>query len=161
ASQSVVVSDDDTTPPVIVLGGSSGDELDSQTQSFTWDISDSGSGLAGIEVTITRDDGSGPVVICHTTSLADAVGSFDFNSYGLGEFKIFVSAGNADTDWAGSDQQSAAGLVAVVVDDDDITPPQIVLTGSTGTETDGQNQVFNWNVSDSYSGLASVNVTIR
>src|SRR5213076_2571573 len=81
ASRTVTVGDDDITPPVILIGGSSGAENDGQDQHFTWNISDAGSDLASLDVTITRDDGTGPVVIYHTNNLADASGSFDFNSY--------------------------------------------------------------------------------
>src|SRR4029079_2186664 len=79
ASRSVIVSDDDTTPPLIVLGGSTGAETDGQPQSFTWNISDAGSGLGALSVVITRNGST----IFSTTNLADAVGSFNFDSFGL------------------------------------------------------------------------------
>src|SRR5205823_4413621 len=96
ASQSVTVTDDDTTPPIITLGGSTGLENDGQDQFFTWNVEDPESGLAFVSVMVTKD--GTPIF----TSTGEN-GTFDFNSYGLGEFQIFVSAGNADNDWAGSD----------------------------------------------------------
>jgi hypothetical protein len=159
ASRSVLVADDDVTPPVIVLSGSEGDENDGQTQSFGWNISDGGSGLSAIEITITRDDGTGPVVIYHTTDLADAVGSFNFDSFGLGVYTISANAADADSDRAG-DTLSSSTTQIVTVTDDDATPPVITLGGSAGSETDGDNQTFTWNVADAGSGLSSVDVTI-
>src|SRR2546427_9232829 len=55
ASRSVTVSDDDTTPPVIVLGGSAGSENDGQDQTFTWNVTDAGSRLGSVPVSITKD----------------------------------------------------------------------------------------------------------
>src|SRR5204863_5656846 len=108
-------------------------ETDNQTQFFTWDISDTGSGLASLDVTITRDDGSGPVVVYHTTSLADASGSFNFDALGLGTYQITVNATDADGDRAG-DALSSIATRLVTVSDDDTTPPIITLGGSSGTE---------------------------
>src|SRR5205823_10495265 len=153
ASQSVTVTDDDTTPPIITLGGSSGTETDGQNQLFTWNVDDPESGMDFVSVLVTKD---GTAIF----TSSDASGSFDFNSYGLGEFQIFVSAGNADNDWVGGDKETASGLRVDVVSDDDVTPPQIVLEGSTGAETDGDNQHFTWDISDSDSGLSNLHVTI-
>ena len=51
-----------------------GAENDGQPQSFSWNISDAGSGLGSISVVI-RQDGN---IIYQTTDLADAIGSYGF-----------------------------------------------------------------------------------
>src|SRR5205823_2510558 len=132
ASRSVTVADDDTEAPIITLGGSTGSENDGQNQTFTWTVSDAGSGLASVTVSVTRDG-------VEFFSSTDASGSFDFNSYGLGTYEIHVSATDADADRIGDAMTSTASR-AVVVDDDDAAAPTIVITGSTGSENDGQTQ---------------------
>src|SRR5207249_8119481 len=76
-SRAVTVSDDDTAGPVIVLGGSTGSENDGQTQEFTWSVSDA-SGLSALSVVIKKNGSQ----IYSTSNTADAVGSFNFDSYG-------------------------------------------------------------------------------
>src|SRR5438477_24747 len=76
-----------------------------------------------------------------------ATGSFDFNSFGLGDYQITVSATDADKDWVG-DQLSSLASRSVSVSDDDVTPPSIVLSGSSGAQTDGETNSFTWNVID-------------
>src|SRR5439155_2898706 len=125
ASRSVTVSDDDTDAPTIVLGGSTGSENDGQTQSFNWNISDAGSGLGSISV-IVRKDGN---VIYQTSDLADAVGSYNFDSEGLGTFTIDVSATDTDSDRA-DDALTSTASRAVTVSDDDTAGPVITLGGS-------------------------------
>src|SRR5207247_61564 len=93
-----------------------------------------------------------------TTSLSDAVGSYNFDSEGLGVFTIDASATDADSDRVGDSLSSTASR-SVTVTDDDTTGPTIVLGGSQNAENDGQDQVFTWNVSD-VSGLSSVSVVI-
>src|SRR5438270_901696 len=82
------------TRTVIVLGGSSGSENDGQNQVFTWNVSDPGSGLNAVSVSITKNG----VEIYNSAS---ASGSFDFNSSGLGTYAMSVSASDADSDWIG------------------------------------------------------------
>src|SRR5439155_24230257 len=91
ASRSVSVSDDDTEAPIITLGGSSGAENDGQDQSFTWTVTDAGSGLGSVLVSITRDG-------VEVFSSTDASGAFDFNALGLGTYAINVTATDADSD---------------------------------------------------------------
>src|SRR5205085_2644483 len=93
ASRSVTVTDDDTAGPVITLGGSTGSENDGQAQSFSWNVSDA-SGLSALSVVIKKDGAT----IYSTTDTANAVGSFNFDSYGLGTFTIDVSATDNDND---------------------------------------------------------------
>src|SRR5205085_1898337 len=86
-------------------------------------------------------------------------GSFDFNSYGLGTYNISVDAADADADRA-DDSLSSTASRTVVVSDDDTAAPVITITGSEGSENDGQDQSFTWNVQDAGSGLGSVSVSI-
>src|SRR5439155_748609 len=144
------VSDDDTEVPTIMLIGSEGSENDGQNQSFTWHVSDA-SGLNSVLVTISKD---GSVVQTFTT----ANDSFDFNTFGLGTFDITVSATDADSDRA-NDALTSNASRSVVVTDDDVAPPTIVLGGSQGAQTDGEINVFTWDVSDA-SGLLTVDVTV-
>src|SRR5439155_27124580 len=119
-------------------------------QGFNRRVSDA-SGLASYTVTITRNGA--------TIFSCNADGSFDFNSYGVGTYELSVSATDADNDRANDNLSSSMGRT-VVISDDDTTPPLIVLGGSQGSEYDGQNQNFTWNVTDA-SGLDSVRVTIH
>src|SRR5204863_291046 len=143
---------DDTTPPVITLGGSNGLENDGQNQFFTWDVTDAGSGLGSVSVTITQD---GTTIFTST----NATGTFNFNSYGLGMFQISVSATDADNDRA-NDSLSSSDSRSLAVSDDDNDAPIVTFGGSEGTETDGMENYFTWNVSDAGSGLGSVFVTV-
>src|SRR5439155_893817 len=137
-------------------GGSTGSETDGQPQNFTWNISDTGSGLASISV-IIRQDGN---VIYQTTDLANAVGSFDFNTYGLGTFMLDVTAIDADADRA-DDALTSSATRSVNVTDDDIQAPNIVLGGSEGVESDGDTNYFTWDVSDGGSGIGELSVIVR
>src|SRR5206468_3891818 len=147
ASQSVTVSDDDTEPPIITLGGSTGDETDGQDQIFTWSVADAGSGLGSVSVSITKDG----VEILSST---EASGSYDFNALGLGDYQINVTATDADADRA-LDAMTSIASRRVSVSDDDTAAPVITIGGSSGAETDGQNQHFTWLVEDASSGVGS------
>src|SRR5439155_6065515 len=70
-----------------------------------------------------------------------------------------ITATDADGDRLG-DAMTASGSRAVSVSDDDTAAPIITLGGSTGSETDGDNQHFTWDVVDAGSGLANVLVSI-
>src|SRR5439155_275701 len=117
ASHSVVVSDDDSAAPVVTLGGSTGNENDGQDQTFTWNVTDAGSGIGSVAVSITRDG-----TVIHTST--SAAGSFDFNSFGPGTYAISVSASDADNDRA-DDSLSSSDTRGVIVSDDDSDPPAI------------------------------------
>src|SRR5207245_1196309 len=86
-------------------------------------------------------------------------GTFDFNSLGLGTYTITVNATDADGDRL-NDALSSNASRTVTVSDDDTEAPIIILSGSTGSETDAQDQVFNWTVTDAGSGIGSVAVSI-
>jgi hypothetical protein len=138
ASRSVAVSDDDTQGPTIVLGGSTGTENESHLQEFTWDVSDD-SGLSVFEVVVSQDTGSGPVEILRTEDLADAVGSFNFDSYGVGTFEISVTATDADNDWSGDASQSSAMQSVTVTAGN--SPPVLTVPGPF-TVAEGQTLTF-------------------
>src|SRR5439155_12334141 len=93
-----------------------------------------------------------------TTNTTDAIGSFNFDTLGLGIYDIAVSAADADQDWTG-DTLSNSATRSVTVSDDDTDAPVISLGGSNGSENDGQDQKFTWSVTDG-SGLSGVLVTI-
>src|SRR5207247_338929 len=93
-----------------------------------------------------------------TIFTGSADGSFNFDSFGLGNYSLTVTATDADNDRTG-DSLTTTQTRTVTVTDDDTAAPTITLGGSSGTQTDGQNQNFTWNVTDA-SGLASVAVTI-
>jgi len=154
ASTSLLVFDDDTEAPLITLGGSEGSVDDGQLQSFSWNVSDA-SELSALSITITKDGAE----IFSTTNTADAVGSFEFDSYGLGSYTIGVSATDGDGDWSG-DSSTASAIRSVTVSDDDLAGPAIVLGGSAGTESHGLAQVFSWDVTDA-SELSGLSVVIR
>src|SRR5207244_3253541 len=81
ASRTVSVSDDDIEAPIITLGGSTRSENDGQDQGFTWNVTDAGSGLGSVLVSITKDG-------VEVYSSTDASGSYDFNALGLGSYEI-------------------------------------------------------------------------
>ena len=149
------VIDDDPAPPAIVLSGSQGMETDDQDQGFTWNVSDTISGLASLDVSVTRNG----LEVFHTASLASAIGSFDFNSLGLGDYVLTISATDADADgWTG-DALTATSKRSVTVTDDDTTPPAITLGGSSGSESHMLSQVFTWDVEDQ-SGIGNCHVSV-
>ena len=84
----------DTAAPTILAGGSMGSENDGQGQSFTWGVSDT-SGLSSLSVVIERDGQA----IFTTTDTAQAAGSFAFESHGLGNYVLSVSATDAGEPW--------------------------------------------------------------
>lgn len=151
-SFTVTVTDDDTAPPVIALGGSEGNQTDAQNQTFTWNVTDPGSGVASTTVSITKD---GTEIHSATTN----TGSFDFNSFGPGVYVMTVNATDADNESPG-DALSSSATRTVTVTDDDTTAPAIALSGSEGSENDGQDQVFNWNVTETGSPPLTVSVII-
>src|SRR5207249_3012570 len=103
-------------------------------------------------VSITRDG----VEVYNSTS---ASGNFDFNTLGLGTYEITVNATDADSDRLG-DALSSLSTRTVTVSDDDTAAPIITLGGSTGSENDGQDQMFTWSVVDAGLGIGSVSVSI-
>ncbi len=151
ATRTVTVTDDDSAAPVITLGGSTGAENDGQTQAFTWNITDN-VGLGAVSVMVTKDG----VTILNSSSTS---GSFNFDSQKLGTFLITATATDSDADWTG-DALTFTSTRSVTVSDDDIVAPNVVLGGSTGTQTELDTQEFTWNASDS-SGLVGVSVTVK
>ena len=155
ATRQVTVVDDDTSAPVVTLGGSTGTENDGQNQLFTWTMADA-SGVSSASAELQKLSGSSWVTLATSSS---ANSQFDFNSYGLGTYRIIASATDNDNDWTG-DKLSASTSRQVTVVDDDTTAPSVILGGSTETEMTGQTQAFTWNVSDvSLLSTISVNVT--
>jgi hypothetical protein len=151
ATRTVAVTDNDTLPPTVTLGGSTGTQDDGQTQEFTWDVSDD-VGLGSVTVTVRQ----GAAVVYSSTA---ASGAFNFDALGLGTFAISVSATDNDNDWSGDASSAGPVLRTVTVTDDDTAGPAVTLGGAQGTQTDGQDQVFTWDVTDA-SGLSAIDVTI-
>jgi hypothetical protein len=114
ATRTVTVIDDDTVAPTITLGGSVGSETEDQNQVFTWDVIDS-SGISARQVSITRNGGN-----IFAQSSSDS-GSFDFNSFGPGEYVITVAATDGDNDWVGDQLSSFATRTVTVTN----VPPEI------------------------------------
>ncbi|MCI0683759.1 MAG: peptidylprolyl isomerase [Gemmataceae bacterium] len=151
-SFTVTVTDDDTAPPVITLTGSEGTQTDADNQTFSWDVTDAGSGVASTTVSITRDN-----VEIH--SATTATGSFDFNSFGTGVYVMTVNATDADNESPG-DALSSMATRMVTVTDDDVDPPLVTLGGSQGNEMEADDQNFTWDVVDAGSGVGSVSVSV-
>src|SRR4030095_10437244 len=97
---------------------------DGDTNHFTWNVSDGGAGLGSMSITIRRDG----AIIYQTTDLANAVGDFNFDSYGLGTYTIDVTATDADTDRPLDSLTTTQGRIDVV-NDDDVLAPTILLGG--------------------------------
>jgi cyclophilin family peptidyl-prolyl cis-trans isomerase len=152
ATRTVTVTDDDTVAPVIALSGSQGAENDGQDQSFTWNVTDADAGVGSVTVTITQNGNT-----IHSSTAAS--GTFNFNSFGTGDFVMTVSATDADNDWSG-DSMTSNDNRTVTVTDDDTVAPTIILAGSQGSETDAQDQTFSWDVTDAGAGVGPVTVTI-
>ncbi|MEM8672175.1 MAG: tandem-95 repeat protein [Planctomycetota bacterium] len=111
--QLVEVMDDDVDSPIVEIAGSNGTELEIDTNEYSWTVEDA-SGLSAFSVTVTRDNGDGPVAIFSTTDIADSTGSFNFDDYGVGIYEVLVVATDADGDWAGDAASSNAGRTSVV-----------------------------------------------
>jgi hypothetical protein len=144
ATRSVTVTDDDTDPPAITLGGSQGAEDESQTQAFTWQVTDA-SGLASVSAVVTRN---GSTIF---TSAA-ASGSFNFDSFGPGAYVLTLSAGDADNDWGG-DALSAGATRSVTVSATSGT----VVTAAIGGPADavrGQEREFTFSATSSTGGTS-------
>jgi VCBS repeat-containing protein len=107
------VSDDDNEAPTIAITGSSGTELEIDTNEYSWSVTDE-SGLSALSITVTRDSGDGPTVVYSTTDLADAVGTLNFDEFGVGVYEILVVATDGDDDWAGDAATNGAGRTSVV-----------------------------------------------
>jgi|GEM_PF-5947056 len=150
-------SDDDVQAPVISLGTVAGGspQTDDKDQVFTWNISDSGSGVASREVTIARfDDLAGYFVRVHVDSTNNS-GQFDFNHLGPGTYSIQAVATDLDNDRNG-DASAASNSMTVIVGDDDASPPEISITGSQGEESAQLDQRFTWYVSDQSDSTTQV-----
>ncbi|MCI0461807.1 MAG: putative Ig domain-containing protein [Gemmataceae bacterium] len=98
-------------------------------------------------LTFTLDPGALAGATIHPTT-----GLFSFTPTTAGTFPVTVRV----TDSGGLSNIDTA---VINVSDDDSTGPTILLGGSSGTETDGQDQQFTWDVSD-VSGLSTIDVTI-
>ncbi|MCA9150225.1 MAG: PKD domain-containing protein, partial [Planctomycetales bacterium] len=105
ATRSVTITDDDTEAPTVTLGGSVGDELAVDTQEFTWSVDDpSGSTTT---VTVTRN---GSPIFTRSYTENVALDSFNFDSYGVGEYVLTVDAADNDAD---RENDSTAAATAV------------------------------------------------
>jgi len=144
ATRSVTVVPGESAP-TIVVSGSSGDQLDSEQQLFSWEITDVNGDLDSSIVSILHDG----VEVATST---DSMGQFTFDGLGLGLFTMLVTAEDS------LGQQSTAERTVVVTDDDTIGP-EISISGSSGTEMPEQEQAFQWTVSD-LSGLSQVAVSV-
>ena len=143
ATRSVTIIDDDAVAPIITLAGSTGIDVSSLIQKFTWTIQDEDGffvrTVSNIEVSITRDAGSGPQVIFHTTDLAQAFGNFNFDSFGAGIYEITASATDADNDWLGDRLTSSASRRVEVRSENGI------IWVNRGDASDGVDAVFGTN----------------
>jgi len=95
---------DDSAEPTVSLLGSSGRENPMQLQDFAWDVDAS---AVGVHVTIQQVTSQGSFVIYDNPAAAHS-GSFNFDSYGLGDFTITVAASDADSDWTGDASSTTA-----------------------------------------------------
>jgi hypothetical protein len=155
--------DDDDTGPTITLGGSVGLELVSETQEFTWDVTDP-SLVQSTTVEVTHDGTK--IYPLASDSPPPDFGSFNFDSYGPGMFEITVSATDADNDRRDpttglSVDAASSGPVSrtVLVLN---TPPtaraglnqvvdegsNVVFDGTDSSDADGDALTFTWDFGD-------------
>lgn len=100
----VLITVAESQPPQISLGGSSGEEQESETQSFTWQITDPDNALFDASI-VVRQDGA---IVFEDDSFA---GNFEFDHLGTGAFTIEVEARDVTNRVA-----TAARSVTVVAD---------------------------------------------
>lgn len=158
-TQTVEVLDDDVDGPSITFSGPSNavnPQLDSVTQEISWSTSDP-SGVGSVLVELTR----GGIVVFTSTNPS---GTVNFDSFGVGNFVLEVTAKDADNDWSGDGASTSNATFAGIVDDDTADPlitiggPSSVAPG--GIQADGDTQRFDWAVSDP-SGVSAVLVNLR
>jgi hypothetical protein len=157
-TQTVDVIDDDVIAPTITFSGPSNavnPQLDSVTQAISWSVADD-SGVGTVFVELFRNG-----ISVFTTS--GASGTVNFDSFGIGNFVLEVTATDGDNDWAGDGATTTSASFAGIFDDDTVGPnitfggPSAVAPG--GIQADSETQRFDWAVNDP-SGVGSTLVTL-
>ena len=147
-----VISDDDTTDPLIEIDG--GSALDGANNQVTWNVSDA-SGVGGVFVEVIKD---GAVIL---SGDGNAISSFDLNDIGLGEYRVTVSAEDADNDWAGDNQRVTSSADFVIVDDDTSAPAISIAPADGTSQPNTLPNEFTWTVTDEGAGLANGSVRVE
>ena len=142
-----VVDDDSVRPDVDVTVPNLSD---GEANVVSWEISDE-SGISSSTAMIWQDD-----VLIRPNDPVPLSGSFDLGGFGAGEFRITITAVDADNDQLG-DQLTNIHSVLFTIADDDTAGPDIQLTPS--PPLDGSNNIVSWDVSDD-SGFALITAEI-
>ena len=136
--------------PIITLSGLTGNQTDAQDNRFGWSVVDPDFQPLTTVATLYRN---GTAI---EGRLANS-GTFDFNHRGPGQYEIMVTAHDSS---GAVTHSNVDGPYMTVVSDDDPIPPTLTIGGSSGTQDDGETQVFTWMVSDP-SGVSFVSVDVR
>lgn len=134
---SVTAVDDDFERPDVDVTAPG--QNDGEANVVSWQIKDE-SGLSATTAQIWRNG-----VIIRPNMPVPLNGSFDLEAYGAGDYRITITATDADNDWLG-DHLTNIHSVLFTVADDDTSGPDIQLTPS--LELDGFNNQVSWEVTD-------------
>ena len=123
--------DDDVLPPVIEFFAPVADGLignDGTASRFYRYSAFDPSGVSNTNWQLTRDTGSGPEVILSALA-APREGTIDIAPFGLGTFRLTVTATDNDTDDGDlSDRSTASASRSITIVDDDTAGPLIVFS---------------------------------
>lgn len=115
-TQTVDVIDDDVIAPTITFSGPSNavnPQLDSVTQAISWSVADD-SGVGTVFVELLRNGIS--------VFTSGASGTVNFDSFGIGNFVLEVTATDGDNDWAGDGATTTSASFTGIFNDDTVGP---------------------------------------
>lgn len=141
------INDDDVDPPEVVIIPSI--SSDGANNIVEWRSIDD-SGISSVLVNVFKND---ELIHENTT---DSNGSFDLNEQGIGEYRVTVSATDADTDRDNDQLTQEVERTFSITDDDTIKPTVLV---DSPANSDGAENIASWNASD-VSGISAVDVRI-
>ena len=140
-SSSTYIYDDDTSGPTFSYNGTA-NQSDGANNIVNWSASDA-SGIYTKTAYVQQYTGSWTTIASTTSN------SVDLNGYGLGTFRLYLTATDNDYDGARSADRASSYLYtnSFTIYDDDTSGPSIIFSNAVN-QNDSQDNIVGWDITD-------------